>query len=317
MIAGCPRCGTRYRIAREQIRPEGVRLRCQRCQAAFRVRAPALPAASAVAAEAPGPPADRERLVVLADPDPTRAKATAAALRAGGLEVVLAHDGVEAILTIQRVLPRAVILDASLPKMFGFQICELMKRNQSLREIGVLLVGSVHRPGRYRRPPADLYGADAYLEEPDVAQAALAELRRLGVPVATPAPGATATPRPAEPETTSLATPQARPGPAPSAAGPRETPTPARVPESEADRPTREAVAKAERLARIIVSDIVLYNEEKFASALAAGNVLEALEAELEEGRALFRGRVEASVRETRDFLSEELLRVARSRGAK
>jgi hypothetical protein len=78
-----------------------------------------------------------------------------------------------------------------------------------------------------------------------------------------------------------------------------------------------EAIAKAERLARIIVSDIVLYNDEKFAAAVAAGNVVEALEGELEEGRALFRGRIEPGVRETRDFLSEELLRVARTRGAK
>ncbi|MEN8183197.1 MAG: zinc-ribbon domain-containing protein [Myxococcota bacterium] len=295
MIAGCPRCSARYRIARERIRPEGVRLRCQRCQAAFRVRAPSVasPRPALGESEVPRSAPERERLVVLADPDPERAKATAAVLGAAGLEVVLAHDGVEAILTVQRVLPRAVILDASLPRMFGFQVCELMKRNESLRTIGVLLVGSVHRPERYRRPPGDLYGADAYLEEPGVAEAALAALREMGLPLAV-AP--TPEPRLSEP---------APPTPEPRASEPRQPGVP------------DEAVAKAERLARIIVSDIVLYNQEKFTTAVAAGNVLESLDTELEEGRSLFRERVEAGVREARDFLGEEVLRVARARGMK
>lgn len=314
MIAACPRCGSRYRIAREQIRPEGVRVRCQRCQAAFRVRAPsgAVERRASAAAAGAVTPADRARLVVLAHPDPEHAKAIAASLGEAGLEVVIAHDGVEAILTIQRVLPRAVILEASLPRMYGFQICELMKRNESLRGIGVLLVGSVHRPERYRRPPGELYGADGYLEGPDVAQAALEHLGRMGLPVVRPAPRQA----PLEPVPAPAAEP-ARPAATPDAAAalrrPLE-PSPAPAPSPE---PRGEAVAKAERLARIIVSDIVLYNEEKFRAALESGNVIEALEAELEEGRALFRERVEAPVRELRDFLSDELLRVARTRGMK
>ena len=68
---------------------------------------------------------------------------------------------------------------------------------------------------------------------------------------------------------------------------------------------------------RIIVSDIVLYNPEKFEAALRDGNPLEALDAELDEGRAHFRERIPERVRERRDFLGEELVRVARLRGMK
>ena len=76
-------------------------------------------------------------------------------------------------------------------------------------------------------------------------------------------------------------------------------------------------VTNAERLARIIVSDIVLYNPEKFEAGIRDGNVLEALEAEVEEGRSHFEQRVELRVRESRDFLAEEVVRVARLRGMK
>jgi hypothetical protein len=76
-------------------------------------------------------------------------------------------------------------------------------------------------------------------------------------------------------------------------------------------------VARAERLARIIVSDIVLYNPDRFEAALRSADVVAGMAAELEEGRAHFRERIPERVRERRDFLGEELLRVARLRGAR
>jgi hypothetical protein len=76
-------------------------------------------------------------------------------------------------------------------------------------------------------------------------------------------------------------------------------------------------VAAAERLARIIVSDVVLYNAEKFEAGVRNGNVVQALQAELDEGRALFHQRVDARLRASRDFLADELIRVARARGMK
>jgi hypothetical protein len=76
-----------------------------------------------------------------------------------------------------------------------------------------------------------------------------------------------------------------------------------------------EKVEQAERLARIVVSDIVLYSKEKFEAAVQAGNVLEAMQPEIAEGRSLFTARVDASIQEMRDFLTEELLRVAEARG--
>ena len=66
----------------------------------------------------------------------------------------------------------------------------------------------------------------------------------------------------------------------------------------------------------IIVSDIILYNPEKFEQALGSGDVVAALERELLEGRRLFQERVDEKVLEEKDHLGEELLRVAREKGA-
>lgn len=323
MIAACPKCGARYRIERGTLRREGTRLRCSRCEAVFRVSPP--PAepepikATAVAEAAPEPArtgsqaslrqtdADRERLVLVADAEVEAGKAIAGALVECGLQPVLVHDGVEAILTIQRMLPRVVVLDAGLPKMFGFQVCELMKRNESLRQIRVVLIGAVHHRDRYRRAPSEIYGADAYLERHQLRENLLATLRGFGLPV-----GSVVTERVA-----------ARPAPAPRAAPPVVAPAPRSRPEparpAAGDAPAADPglaaeISRAERLARIIVSDVVLYNEEKLDAAIRAGNVSESFESEMQEGRGHFAQRIDARVREVRDFLGEELLRVARER---
>jgi len=354
MIAACPKCSARYRIEKGKLRPEGARLRCSRCEAVFRVRppeaeapppaptalqadqAPAAPmhapevATSPHAAATPEEGHDRSRLILVADPVIEEGKATASALAAWGLQPILVHDGVEAMLTIQRTLPRAVVIDAALPKMYGFQVCEVLKRNESLRSIHVVLVGAIHDRTRYRRTPTELYGADAYLERPQLPDALWPILREFGISLSGAAPARK--PLQELPFSTSAA-PLETPAPAPledvtpSESIP-ETPAPvqreepvASVPAPPDPQPSRQAaaaapvseaeIAKAERLARIVVSDIILYNQEKFDAAVSEGNVVMAMDAELAEGRTLFSQRIEARVREQRDFLGEELLRVA------
>ncbi|MCP4039576.1 MAG: hypothetical protein GY733_21715 [bacterium] len=345
MIAACPKCTARYRVDESRIGAGGAKLKCAKCQALFRVLAPpqtapepapettapettapetTAPKTTAPKTTAPGPPAvapppsasdgavvDRERLVVVADPDVEAGKATVAKLAGWGLQPILVHDGVEAMLTIQRMLPRAVILDAALPKMYGFQVCEVIKRNESLRHTGVILVGAVHNQDRYRRQPAELYGADHYIEQPDLPDGLGPLFIQMGMELParsdTAAPASVATPAP-PPEPVAAEPPVA---PAPQAPAAETPVAPAAAPD---DSPCEEQ-ANAERLARIIVSDIALYQPEKFAEAIDAGNPVEAMDAEIEEGRSLFAQRIDERVRAERDFIVDELLRVARQRG--
>jgi CheY-like chemotaxis protein len=300
---------------------------------------------------------------LIADSDIEAGKRTAAAVASWGLQPILVHDGVEAMLTIQRMLPSAVVLDAALPKMFGFQICEVVKRNESLRATHVVLIGAVHHRDRYRRPPSELYGADVYIERPELPDGLVPVLRRFGLPVQAvveprppappkvvrervepepPAPPVAQPTAPVEqpvrppaqptPPVTPAAPPVESPAPVASptpAMAQRESP-PVAQPAPAAVQPTRpvqppaaapavdgleEERAKAERLARIIVSDIVLYNADEFAAAVRDGNVLEALAPALEEGRELFRQRIDERVRSGHSYLEDELLRIAAERG--
>ena len=362
MIAACPTCAARYRIEAAKLPPEGARLRCARCQSVFRVQLPAATQSAApvqraaapssapaqraaaqtaalpqpVAPEAPAasvgtPPQpgrrDPERLVLLAHPEPEEGKQLAETLASWGLDVVLAHDGVEAILGVQRALPHAVVLDAALPTMFGFQVCELMKRNESLRGIHVVLLGAIHEGSRYRRPPGELYGADAYAERQELPGALEPILKGFGMPIAsggaTPAgrvrdaEGQPVQPRDAATHSGPDRVLRAAAGPDREprhAAGPDRESRPAAVPDPAADPELGAEIEKAERLARIIVSDIALYNAEKFEAAVRSGDVLTAMAAELDEGRELLGQRVDPRVGEASAYLDREMLRMAQSR---
>ena len=347
MIAACPKCGARYRVDVSRLGPEGSRLRCSRCDAAFRVRPPAphasVPAAVRSASGASGQPVNPPggANVVIADCSVELGQALASTLVAWGLRPLLVHDGVEAILSVQRVLPDLVILGADLPKMSGLQVCELIKRNASLQGIRVVLVDAAQDPGHNGQSPElpEHYGPDAQIGRPQLPAALRPLVNDLGLladatPVVSERPSAAVGPAPRPPESARPpppgvaappSIPQESPPPEmppapPSALTPPVAPLPEPPPAAAAPAsPNRDescdGIAEAERLARVIVADIVLYNEAKFDAAVATGNTVEALAAEISEGRAHFDRRIDANLRATRDFLTEEILRVAGSRG--
>ncbi|MCX7991330.1 MAG: hypothetical protein N2999_04735 [Proteobacteria bacterium] len=53
---------------------------------------------------------------------------------------------------------------------------------------------------------------------------------------------------------------------------------------------------QAYRLAKAILSDILLYNQEKVKKGIEDDNLFEVLSAEIEEGRKLFESRVPANI---------------------
>ncbi|MGA1846015.1 hypothetical protein [Deferribacter abyssi] len=59
---------------------------------------------------------------------------------------------------------------------------------------------------------------------------------------------------------------------------------------------------KAKRLARTIISDIVLYNKEKVVEGIKNDNVFEVLEEEIELGRKLFNEKVDTTVISSKIF---------------
>jgi predicted Zn finger-like uncharacterized protein len=299
LIARCPHCQTRYRIAPEKIGAQGARLRCKTCETVFRVRAPAepevatepedppvalpRPVVSEVAAppappEPPPPPPPLARALV-AEADVEMAKQIQDFLGRWRIDAQIVHDGAEALLCLFRSVPDLAVLGGHLPGLQAPAMCEIARRSGTLAPVKLIRVAPLEEP-----VGAPEFEADRTLEPADLPDGLSGLLEGLGIGEA-PAPAIAA----------------------------RDVPAP--VPSPVAEDSQRE-VAAAERLARIIVSDIILYNEEKFVASAATGDVAQALRSELEEGRGLFEQRVPLAIRSDRDFLVEELERRASALGA-
>jgi len=87
-------------------------------------------------------------------------------LAKSGFEAWEAADGTEAVRILKEKTPQAIVLDAMLPGVHGFDICYQVKNSEATRHISVVMISAVYRGWRYADDVRRLYGADAFLEKP-------------------------------------------------------------------------------------------------------------------------------------------------------
>jgi hypothetical protein len=117
-----------------------------------------------------------------------------------------------------------------------------------------------------------------------------------------PAPAPAHTPAPARPATAPPLRPAAfTPGPPPVLA------PPARSALSAEDHKAHE---DAKRFARLVVSEIKLYNEAKVTEGRKTKDIYERLKEDIERGRQMYTDRVPAPVRDSSDYFQDELVRI-------
>lgn len=260
MVVGCPRCKTRLKVPDEKIKPEGSRFKCPKCGAILVVRKPAAKTAK---------PIDRNRIVV-AHANPNVAAGIQSALSGKGYRVGGAVDGVSAMVRAMKERPFLAILDVSLPKISGFEVCKRLKTNPETKEMKIILTGSrADEDKKYA-----VYGADGYLNEQRIGEDLLPVMDSvLGVKKEVSAPEKFSAP-------------------------PVSAPLP---PEVKADA----GVERAKRLLRAIMSDIEFYSRAKLEEALRNDNFHSVFAKELKEGIKLYEYKIAPDVRSKGDFFNE------------
>ena len=66
----------------------------------------------------------------------------------------------------------------------------------------------------------------------------------------------------------------------------------------------------AKRFARLVVSEIKLYNEAKVTEGRKTRDIYERLKEDIERGRQMYHDRVSAPVRDSSDYFYDELVRI-------
>ena len=135
----------------------------------------------ATVAEEPMPVASgrgsRPTKVMVVDDSVTVRKVTTRLLERNGMEVVTAKDGVDAIALLQDHKPDIMLLDIEMPRMDGFEVASLVRHDEKLRDVPIIMITS--RTGQKHRDRAMSIGVNEYLGKPFQEKILLETIERL------------------------------------------------------------------------------------------------------------------------------------------
>lgn len=329
MVALCPKCQNELTIEMKHL-DDDTALVCKGCRSILKIvltldvlaesTKPPVPASSAPSGPRGGSASGKKALIAI-DGEGTR-DLIKEILTDAGFSVVDAPSGKDVIPLAQQHRPAVVLVDVGLSDVLGTELCASIKKNPEFKETVVILVASIYdKNTKYRRQPDSLFGAEDYIERHNIQKELLVKIKKhldgkqkpLEVKQR-PASGVKAAPIQEE----SFEMPEER-GPAPSrpASGPERKPAQpafgaeAAVKTMAAPEAGSEAVENpkdhenAKRLARIIVSDIVLYNKKKVDDGIRNNTFYDVLKEEIEEGRKHYLSRVSPDLHKSKDYYKE------------
>lgn len=81
-----------------------------------------------------------------------------------GVELLLAADGEQALEIIRRENPQLIFLDVMMPKMNGFDVCQVVKDELGLQEIHIVMLTAKGQESNIDKGYE--VGADVYMTKP-------------------------------------------------------------------------------------------------------------------------------------------------------
>lgn len=304
MLLGCPTCKTRYRLDDSRIQAEGIHLQCCRCRTVFRV-AGKMPQLSRQAAERSPGQAEKPVTVLVANESPDFCTSVVQILASEPFTVLCCHDGKEALALIEEHRPDVVLLDVALPTLYGFEICDTIRNTPELSAVKTILIAAIYDKTRYKREPQSLYGADDYIEKHHIPDSLSAKIYRLVFGQKTVDQDLDDSSLAEEEKPTDLEDISEQEMVAQELVREELRRDEEEKTSSRESLQDSDAHHKARRLARIIVTDIALYNQKKIEEAVRNGTFYELFEEELNDGRLFYDRRVAEQVREGTRYLED------------
>jgi len=115
--------------------------------------------------------------ILLADDQDRVRRLVAATLGSAQWELFYASDGEEALRIAREAQPAIVLLDVTMPKLDGFEVCRRLKSDASTRQMAVVMLTALR--DEESRIRANLAGADEYFVKPFSPLALVSRLQEL------------------------------------------------------------------------------------------------------------------------------------------
>lgn len=98
-------------------------------------------------------------------------------LKREGFEVLVAHDGAEALARIRAERPQLAILDVMMPHRNGFEVCQEVRNDPELAGLRIMMLTAKGRDTEVSKGIA--LGADVYMTKPFSTKDLIARVRTL------------------------------------------------------------------------------------------------------------------------------------------
>lgn len=149
--------------------------------------------------------------IMLVEDDNNLREIYEARLQAEGYTIVAAQDGEEALVIANNERPDLVISDVMMPKISGFEMLDILRNTEGLKDVKVIMLTALGQNDDQQR--ADRLGADRYLVKSqvtleDIVRVAQELLTGEAAPVEEPAVAAVDAPDTTPAETTVVSTPE-------------------------------------------------------------------------------------------------------------
>jgi two-component system sensor histidine kinase ChiS len=125
---------------------------------------------------------DKSPLVIVVDDDPATLRIIEMLLDRNGYNVTTAPNGENALALLREKIPAAMILDVNMPGMSGFDVCQIIKRDQRFDKIPVIFLTAQNTPQDFKT--GHDAGAVIYMVKPFSPERLLKAIRLLIAPSA-------------------------------------------------------------------------------------------------------------------------------------
>jgi len=107
---------------------------------------------------------DTGKVVMVVDDSPTVRKLVSLKLEKFGHSVISAVDGMDALAKMSEETPDLILLDITMPRLDGYQLCKLIKGNESTKHVPVVMLSG--KDGFFDKIRGRMAGASTYLTKP-------------------------------------------------------------------------------------------------------------------------------------------------------
>lgn len=119
------------------------------------------------------------RSILVVDDEEDIRKLLARVLTERGYRVLEADRGTTALAMVKQHSPDAIILDAMLPEVHGFEVCRRIKSSSRFGNTPVLMISAVYRGWRFREDLKSSYSVHDFIEKPFRLQDVLAAVEAM------------------------------------------------------------------------------------------------------------------------------------------